>query len=493
MRVLLLRPNPGNERFGLGPFFRVEPLGLEYIGAALRAAGHEPTVADLRFRPGVRTWVRRSRPRLVGVSCLHSLEYDVVRATVTEVRREAPDAFILIGGHAAAAFSAPLESDDAEAICLHDGEEVMPALADALERGSLLTDIPGLRLRTADGWRSTPSLATGGGLDRAPLPARDLVQRHRNGYHCLLFKPVWLVETARGCPYRCAFCSVWQLHKSAFRERPVDAVVEDMATAGDAVFVADDLFWHHPARSRELAEALRARGVRKRWLLVQTRTDLVARQGELLDLWRPLAKDFDIFFGFEAASDSGLARVDKDMEVSANLEAVRVARSLGYGVNGNFLVDPDWTEADFHELWEFVARHGLRRTGYTILTPLPGTAFYQGLSPRLAGQPWFKYDMHHLLWEPRLGARRFFELYAETWRRSVLNTSGEKRWWDWLRQVQPSQIPYLARVLWRTQRMMKPGGYLREYEATRPAPACVAGDAAAPSRGFCAEGAKTKN
>jgi hypothetical protein len=37
MEVLLLRPVPGNERFGLGPFFRIEPLGMEYIAAALEA------------------------------------------------------------------------------------------------------------------------------------------------------------------------------------------------------------------------------------------------------------------------------------------------------------------------------------------------------------------------------------------------------------------------------------------------------------------------
>ena len=98
MRVLLLRPDPGNERFGLGPFFRVEPLGLEYIGAALRACGHEPWIADLRFRPGLDTWIRRTRPRLVGISCLHSLEYDRVRATARAVRRAAPEAFVLVGG-----------------------------------------------------------------------------------------------------------------------------------------------------------------------------------------------------------------------------------------------------------------------------------------------------------------------------------------------------------------------------------------------------------
>ena len=232
---------------------------------------------------------------------------------------------------------------------------------------------------------------------------------------------MWLVETARGCPFRCNFCSVWQLYGRSFRERSIGAVVDDLASVGDCVFVADDLFWHHPARSLELAEALKKRGVRKRWLLVQTRTDIVCRSPELLEAWRPLAKDFDIFFGLEAASDDGLAHVVKDNSVAASIEAAKISRSMGYGVTGNFLVDPDWREEDFQELWDFVARHGFQRAGYTILTPLPGTELHQKLAPALAGQPWFKYDMHHVLWEPRLGARRFFELYAETWRRSILN------------------------------------------------------------------------
>ena len=481
MRVLLLRPDPDNERFGLGPFFRVEPLGLEYIGAALRARGHEPTVADLRFRPGADVWIRRTRPRLVGISCLHSLEYDRVRETAREVRRAAPEAFILVGGHAAAAYPAPLECAEIDAICLDDGEEIVPALVEAIERGAPPDSVPGLRVRGRDGWTATPPLPERTSLDRAAVPARDLVGRHRDGYHCLIFKPIWLVETARGCPYRCSFCSVWQLYGHAYRERSIGAVVEDFASAGDAIFVADDLFWNHPARSRALAEALRRRGVFKRWILVQTRTDIICRQSELLEAWRHLAKDFDIFFGFEAATDAGLAQVDKDAEVSANLEAVRIARSVGYGVNGNFLVDPEWAEGDFEELWDFVARHGLRRAGFTILTPLPGTEFFAKLAPRLVGQPWFKYDMHHLLWEPRLGARRFFELYAETWRRSILNASGEKKWLDWMRQVRPSKIPYLASVLWRTQRMMKPEAYLREYEMTRVVPGGSCAGASAPS------------
>lgn len=465
MNVLLIRPHPGNERFGLGPFFRVEPLGLEYLAAALRARGARPTILDARFSRHLGLRLRSLRPRIVGISCMHALEYERVLETARTARRHCPGAFIVVGGHAAASYPAPLETSEVDAICVDDGEKVLPALLDAVAGRRALASVPALRLRTKEGWTSTELLAERTSLDQVPLPARDLVARYRRRYHCLLFKPVWLVETARGCPFRCNFCSVWQLYQRSFRERSIGAVVEDLESVGEHVFIADDLFWNHPERSLELARALQRRGVRKRWILVQSRTDLVRRHPDLLQAWRPLARDFDIFFGLEAPSDGGLDRLTKDATVSDSIEAARVARSMGYGVTGNFVVDPSWDEAEFQTLWDFVATHRFERAGYTILTPLPGTALYEEKLPLLRGQPWFRYDMHHSLWEPRLGARRFFELYAETWRRSMLNLKGHKRWRDWAAQVKPRDVPYLTRVLLRTQRMMRPEAYWAEYES----------------------------
>src|SRR6476646_6821185 len=99
MHVLLLRSVPGNDRFGLGPFFRIEPLGLEYIAAALERRGHRATVADLRYSRTVDRLLRATRPAIVGLACIHALETDEVLALADQVRRASPDSFILVGGH----------------------------------------------------------------------------------------------------------------------------------------------------------------------------------------------------------------------------------------------------------------------------------------------------------------------------------------------------------------------------------------------------------
>jgi radical SAM superfamily enzyme YgiQ (UPF0313 family) len=469
MDVLLLRPVPGNDRFGLGPFFRIEPLGMEYIAAALEARGHHATVADLRYGKSVDYYLRKTRPALVGIACMHALETGEVLALADHVRRQCPNSFVLVGGHSAAAYPSPFLTPSVHAVCVDDGETVVPALADALERRQRVSDVPGLLLNATDGGfaRTQPSDAAFV-LDDVPLPLRRDVDAWRGRYACLLFRPVWLIETARGCPFRCSFCSVWPAYGRTIRLRSIESVCEDFAGTGPHVFVADDLFWYQPARSLELAAALRRRGVRKRWLLVQSRTDVVASHPELLEAWRPLAEYFDIFFGLEAASDEGLTHLVKDSTIGRTADALDVARRLGYGVTGNFVVDPDWVESDFEQLWDFVDRHDLGRAGFTILTPLPGTALFSEQQSRIRAAKWAQFDMNHLLWEPRLGVQRFFELYCETWRRSVLNLRGRKSWRDWARQVRLADLPFLTRMLLRTQRMMRPEAYVREHRLVEP-------------------------
>ena len=471
MRILLLRPCPDDLQFGLAPFFQTEPLGLMYIAGALRPFGHEVQLADMRFeRKSVVEILRESRPDLVAVSCLHILEVPSALRLAGEIKAYDPRIFIAVGGHAISAYPKALEHNSSiDAICIGEGESLMPALCEAISSGKPLDTVPSLLLPDRDGrfQPTSPAPLKRVDFNQTPLPDRSIVAKYQKHYCCLNYMPVWTMETARGCTYRCNFCSVWQLYRRTYRVHTIDDVRTDFETTGRNVFMVDDLFWADRARSEELGAALLRSRERKNWMLVQTRADLVTQNADLLKQWRPLAKDFDIFFGLESHTSSGLRSLHKEAEVNKSIEAVKIARELGYGITCNFIIDPSYTEEDFFGLWDFLDEHQLYRAGFTILTPLPGTYLFENKKNQIEVFDWTHYDLHHLLWQPRLPVERFFELYCETWRRSVLNISGRKKWWQWLKHVRVRDIPRLLRILARTQGMMDPQAYLRQTKISQ--------------------------
>jgi len=466
LRVLLIKPRNSTVHFGLAPFFRTEPLGLEYIAGALGACGHQVRIVDMCFeRRTMAHLIKSFQPEVVGISCLHVLDVAATLQHAGEIKQIDPAIFVAVGGHAVASYPKALDhGHGVDAICVGEGESVMPALCEALARRTPLHDVPSLLLPTGDG-RFTP---TGEALewldlDHVHSPDRATVEAYRKHYVCLNYMPVWTLETTRGCWHRCKFCSVWQFYKGSCRYHAARNVRADFEQTGKNVFIIDDLFWADPAHSEELGRELLASGERKNWILVQSRVDLVSANSELLRLWRPLARNFDIFFGFESPTRKGLNSLHKGSDISKTLDAVRVARECGFGVTGNFIVDPDFSEEDFFELWEFIETQQLYRVGFTILTPMPGTHYFEQSKEQLKVLDWNQFDLHHLLWKPRLPVQRFFELYCETWRRTVLNAAGRKKWWQWLRDVDMRHIGHMARILARSQQLMDPRAYLAEY------------------------------
>jgi len=74
-------------------------------------------------------------------------------------------------------------------------------------------------------------------------------------------RPLALVETARGCVYRCEFCSVWKFHREKCRTRTPEGVSEEIASIGaEYLLFTDDNFFLSAVRARRIAEILIDRG-----------------------------------------------------------------------------------------------------------------------------------------------------------------------------------------------------------------------------------------
>src|SRR5581483_9505271 len=229
MKIAFLKPPIGGI-LGLEMLTFVEPLGAICVAAALEREGHECAVFDLRIdgeEPGLEACVRFA-PDVVGLQCNFTTERFRTHRLAERVRTLLPHAFVVVGGHDASREPESFLHEPVDAIAVGDGEEVMPPLVDALRRGADPVSVPGLVLNRDGGQVKTGHAPTRSDLDTLPLPARHLIARYAPHYYINFRKPLALMETARGCPFKCNFCSVWKFHESTFRAKSPDRVVQEL-------------------------------------------------------------------------------------------------------------------------------------------------------------------------------------------------------------------------------------------------------------------------
>src|SRR5205814_108524 len=265
---------------------------------------------------------------VVGLQCNFTTERKRTIRLAERIKREMPGAFVLVGGHDASRDPDWFHHSAVDAIAVGDGEEIMPAMVEALASGGDLRKVPGLLLHGPDGWIDTGHAPARANLDDYPFPARHLIAHYADKYYINFRKPLALLETARGCPFKCNFCSVWKFHESTFREKSPERVVQELQQIeAPNVFITDDIFWMNVKRGRELAKALKASGIKKHFT-IQTRSDIICKFPELIEMWKDCGR-MTVFLGLEKIDDAGLKSVNKKNTADHNNEAIRILQRLG--------------------------------------------------------------------------------------------------------------------------------------------------------------------
>lgn len=419
MKIAFLKPPVGGI-LGLEMLTFVEPLGPISVAACLEAEGHECRVIDLRIDGEANGLADCARfaPDVVGLQCNFTTERRRTIRLAQTIRQQMPDAFIVVGGHDASRDPDWFHHDAIDAIAIGDGEEVMPPLVRALAGGDDLTAVRGLEVRSGSGWVATGPATARPDLDGYPLPARHLIERYADHYYINFRKPLALLETARGCPFKCNFCSVWKFHESTFREKSPARVVSELATIqAPNVFIVDDIFWMNVKRGEEMARAIKASGIRK-YFTVQTRTDIICKFPKLVEQWKDCG-DLAIFLGLESVTDEGLRAVNKKNTADNNVRAIEILKDLGVGFTPNFIVDPSWDRDDFKRLRDWIEHTGAYNSGFSILTPLPGTDLWDAAKKEVTTDDWEMFDIVHAVLPTRLPLEEFYDEYSRLWQHAL--------------------------------------------------------------------------
>jgi radical SAM superfamily enzyme YgiQ (UPF0313 family) len=416
MRILLIQPDFQSSLAGFRRAAMPEPLGLEMLAAV--AEEHDVRILDMRLDGDLDAAFAAFDPDLVGVTALTPEVYaaqDVLR----RVKRLDADTFTFVGGHHATLLPQDFQLPTVDAIAPGEGEIIFPRMLDALANGRDVSTVAGLIWRNSDGaFVANPDGPVDLDMDALPLPRRDLTAPYRDEYFFLFDKPDSSVATGRGCPYRCNFCSVWKFYEGRTRQMSADRVVREVAgIETDHITFVDDNFLMNHRRENEIADRIKAEGIQKRYSM-ECRTDSIVRHPELVSKWVDIGL-YAVLLGLEG-SDRTLKSVNKKNSADVNNEAIRILQDHGVIIWGAFIADPSWDVADFQDLREYVNRHHITHTQFTVLTPLPGSELYQQRRSEVITDDYTCYDCLHSVLPTKLPREQFYQEFAKLYHQNDL-------------------------------------------------------------------------
>jgi anaerobic magnesium-protoporphyrin IX monomethyl ester cyclase len=349
-----------------------EPLGLLYVGAAMREAGYSPHFVDLTFEKNLKPLADQIRDAdCVAFSSTTQL-FPTTREVLASVRKVNPSVKTIIGGpHATAFVEDALSAFDVAVV--GEGERTMPDLLRCLDNGGSLADVPGIAFKHKDEIAINGARPFIRNLDDIPFPLREWADYSR-------YRRVGLIAT-RGCPYRCRFCKPMQdkLFGKRIRSRsPENVATELVPLARDYpqrvfTFKDDMLTVNETSWFRELSEHFTARGIRIRWQC-NSRVDTVNYE-KLASMKQ--AGCYHIYFGVESGSQRILDFYRKGASVKQAIEAFDLCHRLGILPNASVILGaPDETREDMEQTFQLIKRLKPYKWLVHIATPFPGNDLY---------------------------------------------------------------------------------------------------------------------
>jgi radical SAM superfamily enzyme YgiQ (UPF0313 family) len=289
-----------------------EPIGLELVAASLNLE-HEVRILDMRLEPGLCQELATFKPDAVGVPASFTSDVYNTYQVLDIVREHDRRIFTFVGGVHATMMPSDFR-EKADAVVLGEGEVGAPELLRCREDGRPLDNVSGLAFRRGAEWIQTPDRPLMRDLKEGPLPAHFLTAKYLPHYFMASRRPCALVETARGCPYRCNFCSVTRFFGHSYRPRSPQRVVEELKQIKcEEVFITDDNALASPAHAESLAEEIKKSGLRKRYM-IQVRADSAVEHRNLLLKWKEVGLE-GVFIGFESITQKGLDDLSKHLKV----------------------------------------------------------------------------------------------------------------------------------------------------------------------------------
>jgi radical SAM superfamily enzyme YgiQ (UPF0313 family) len=360
------------------------PLGVYWLAAVLRNEGYEVDVLDLIALGTIDSGIvaeRAVQADMVGVSC-NSLNWPSAKLVVDSIKREYPALPVIVGGiHPSGWPEHVLRSCKADFVILGEGEEPLVRFLDAYRNGRKYESVPGLGWWADGQVKTTPNagLATSAELERLPDPAYDLLPA--GIYESLS------IESARGCKFRCTFCSTkflgsWRAISTENFVNRLERMLPYVKKVRYGVFaIIDDLFTLDIDRVPAVSAEILRRRLPVQATLDARATDVI--RGDVCEALAPITNH--MLIGAECGYDEGLRRIRKACTTAVLERAASMLQQAGLSERCvfSFVIGfPFETAADCRKTVEFASKLLLKYNVRIYLqwyNTIPGSAIWSEL------------------------------------------------------------------------------------------------------------------
>lgn len=382
MKVLLINPSFDRSR-QYGHLNRLVkpglPLSIGALAGYLQAQGVEVKVADDQVDDlslsGVRNMLKEFLPDIVGMTCLTPNVFRVFELAGF-IKGYSEDIWVVLGGaHPTVCPDECLGHEKVDFIVRQEGEVTLWELVKLRNNELKKENITGLSFKENGKIYHNPDRPFQQKLDDFPKFPFQLLMTTPDRYN-----PGHLV-TSRGCPFKCVFCSSRNISGFGYRSLSAKRVIEEIEGLIKnykikSLMFEDDNFLVDKKRAVEICDSMIAAGFNKMisWRC-QARADLVSY--EVLKKMKD-AGCINISFGIETSSQRLMDLIKKGETVEDNIKAVKLAKSVGLGARGAFILGlPTETREESLATIKLAKKLPLDEVKFSLATPYPGSPLYE--------------------------------------------------------------------------------------------------------------------